>query len=267
MKFYLTGIAGGLLLAAFTAAASDTLPLLKAGDETYTNVTVTRVTATDIYFSHSQGMGNAKLKMLEPALQKRFKFDPVKGRVVEQQQAISTALFQMNLAARAKEEKLRPKPEDALPPVETNAQGEPVAPLLYAKSFRGGRPPQIYVEKWITRAPNVTGKFVLLNFWTAAAAPCRRAIPHLNELQEKFKDRLVVIGLSDESEADLRQFREPEIKYAIGTDTQGRTKQAMEVTGIPHLLLIDPKGIVRFEGLPDYLTEEGLELLISRYGN
>ena len=268
MKIYLTGtVATLLLIAAFTASGSDTLPLLKAGDEVYTNVTITTVTATDIYFSHSKGMGNAKLKDLEPELQKRFKFDAAKGRVMEQQQALSTALFQMTIAARAKEASLRPKPDEELPPVETNAQGEPVAPKLYAKSFRGGPPPQIFVEKWITSAPNVKGKFVLLNFWAASAAPCRRAIPHLNELQEKFKDRLVVIGLSDESEADIRKMKEPEINYSVGTDPQGRTKQAVEVSGIPHLLLIDPKGIVRFEGLPDYLDEDGLNLLINRYGN
>jgi cytochrome c biogenesis protein CcmG, thiol:disulfide interchange protein DsbE len=267
MKIQLTRTVATLLLAAtFRASASDTLPLLRAGDEVYTNVTVTTVTATDIYFSHSKGMGNAKLKTLEPELQKRFKFDPAKGKAVEQQQALSTAMFQMTIAARAKEEKLRPKPNDEIPPVEINAQGEPVAPKLYAKSFRGGPPPQILVEKWITSAPNVDGKFVLLNFWAASAAPCRRAIPHLNELQAKFKDRLVVIGLSDESEADIRNMKEPEINYSVGTDTQGRTKQAVEVAGIPHLILIDPKGIVRFEGLPDYLNEDGLELLINRYG-
>ena len=31
------------------------------------------------------------------------------------------------------------------------------------------------------------------------------------------------------------------------------------VKGIPHALLMDPNGIVRFEGMPDYLTEDALD--------
>jgi len=269
MNLPLTGPITILLLAtSFAATAADTLPLLKAGDEFYTNVTVTTVTATDIYFSHSQGMGNAKLKSLEPEMQQRFKFDPAKGKEVEERQAVSTALFQMSVAAEAKADKLRPKPEDELPSVQTDSHGEPVAPKLYAKSFRGGSPPQVLVEKWITAPPPpLEGRFVLLEFWSAWSEPCRRAIPLLNQLQEKFRDRLVVIGLSDELESDIRKLTGPEIKYAIGTDTLGRTKQSVQVAGIPHLMLMDPKGSVRFEGLPDYLTESGLELLIGRYGN
>jgi len=257
-----------LLAATFCAAAADTLPTLEAAGEVYSNVTVTAVTATDIYFSHSKGMGNAKLKMLSPELQKRFKFDPVRGSEIEQKQAISTALFQMNIAAQAKADKLRPKPGEEVPPVEISAEGDPVAPKLYAKSFRGGPPPQILVEKWITSpAPVLEGKFVLLDFWATWCGPCRKSVPHLNELQARFKDQLVIIGLTDEPEATIRKLIEPRIDYAIATDTFGRTKQMTEVVGIPHTMLIDPKGIVRFEGLPLYLDESTLEKLIARYSD
>ena len=35
--------------------------------------------------------------------------------------------------------------------------------------------------------------------------------------------------------------------------------------GIPHAMLIDPKGIVRFEGMPHYLNEANLATLLARY--
>jgi cytochrome c biogenesis protein CcmG, thiol:disulfide interchange protein DsbE len=255
-----------LLLASLSAFAADSFPTLKVGSDVYTNVTITTVTATDIYFSHALGMGNAKLKSLDTELQRRFKFDPARGKVVEQQQAAATAQFQMAVAARAKAEKLRPAPDEEIPPLQTNDQGEPIAPKLYAKSFRGNPAPQILIEKWITLAPALEGKFVLIEFWATWCSPCRRSIPHLNTLQEKFQDRLVVIGISDEPEADIRKLKDPQIHYAIATDTAARTKEAVAVEGIPHTILIDPQGIVRFEGMPDYLTEAGLELLMSRYG-
>jgi hypothetical protein len=39
----------------------------------------------------------------------------------------------------------------------------------------------------------------------------------------------------------------------------------VEVQGIPHAMLMDPEGIVRFEGQPVYLQEQGLERLIAKY--
>ena len=78
-----------LLAVATNLSAGDFLPTLKVGSEVYTNVTVTSVTATDIYFRHAQGMGNAKLKNLGADEQKRFRFDAAKSREVEQQQVVA----------------------------------------------------------------------------------------------------------------------------------------------------------------------------------
>ena len=47
-----------LILAVEAARAGEKLPGLNAGSEVYSNVTVTKVTATDIYFTHAGGMAN-----------------------------------------------------------------------------------------------------------------------------------------------------------------------------------------------------------------
>ena len=136
---------------------------------------------------------------------------------------------------------------------------------LYAHSFRGQRPPKIIVEQWLTPAPEVKGKFVLLDFWATWCEPCRQTIPHLNALQAKFRDRLVVLGLSDEAPENMSKMTSPRVDYYVGTDPQARTRAAVEVQGIPHAMLIDPEGIVRFEGQPVYLEEQGLERLMTKY--
>jgi len=241
-------------------AASESLPMLKAGGEVYSNVLVTTVTATDIYFSHSKGMGNAKLKSLDPELQKRFKFDATKASAVEAQQADATAKFHMQVAARQAEVKI---------PVEepvTEEDGDPVMTRIYARSFRGQRPPQIILPEWATPPPpQPVGKFVLIVFWTTSCEPCRNLIPQLNDLQAKFSDQLVVIGLSDESVAEIRKLTAPKVEFQLATDPEARTRNSVEVQGIPHAILIDPKEIVRFEGQPFYLNEERLEHLIGKY--
>ena len=58
-----------MALAPFLARADEQLPLLQVGSQTYTNVTVTEVTATDIFFTFRGGMSNAKLKSLSPEWQ------------------------------------------------------------------------------------------------------------------------------------------------------------------------------------------------------
>jgi len=60
--------------AALTVLADEVLPVLKVGGDVYSNVTITAVTPTDIYFTSDNGMGNAKLKNLDPELQRHFKF-------------------------------------------------------------------------------------------------------------------------------------------------------------------------------------------------
>ena len=49
-----------LLLAGLPARADEHLAFLKVGNQVYSNVTVTAVTATDISFTYPRGMGNAK---------------------------------------------------------------------------------------------------------------------------------------------------------------------------------------------------------------
>ena len=244
-----------LFLTGLAACADEKLPLLKVGSEVYSNVTVTGVTATDLYFSYAGGLSNAKLKSLSPELQKHFKFDPAKAEAAKLEQRQADAKFHAEPASVKTESRpARVLDEDA----------NIVPPELYARSFLGQHPPQIIVDPWLTPPPDVTGKFVLVEFWTTWGEPCRRAIPHLNDLQAKFKDRLIVIGLSNEAPDEIRKMTSPRMEYSVGTDTQARTLNMMGVRAVPHAILIDPEGTVRFEGVPSHLTEEGLEHLMAK---
>ena len=257
-------------LAGFAARAVDeTLPVLKVGTDVYSNVTVTAVSATHLSFTHTRGVGSVKLRNLSPELQKKFHFDSEKAGAAEVKQREADSLFRTEAIAKAaalKSASTNSSPTDDVPPPREDADGDLVLDKIYARSFRGERPPQIIVDQWVTSSPSsVDGKFVLVDFWATWCGPCRRAIPHLNELQTKFRDKLVVIGLSDESVEDIQKMQSPVMNYFVGTDTQARTRTAVEVRGIPHALLMDPKGIVRYEGVPDYLTEDGLERLMKKY--
>ncbi|PKO98402.1 MAG: hypothetical protein CVU13_10325 [Bacteroidetes bacterium HGW-Bacteroidetes-8] len=150
-----------------------------------------------------------------------------------------------------------------------NAQETNGEKKLWAKSFLNQKAPELIVEQWITPKPETEGKFVLIDFWATWCAPCRKAIPELNTFYKLFTDDLVVIGLSKESAEKVTSMKEPVIEYSSAIDTKSRTYTAFEVKGIPHCVLIDPSGVVRWEGFPllqGYeLTEKVIKELIAKY--
>jgi cytochrome c biogenesis protein CcmG, thiol:disulfide interchange protein DsbE len=255
------------ILTLTTAVAADRFPLLHVGDDSYTNVAVTSVTPTDLYFSHAGGMGNVKLKDLDAALQKRFKYDPTKAANLTQAQAEATRQYYMAKAAE-KPPVIAPEPEEvAEETAPTNQSAGLRLETVKARRFLGSQPPPLTVEKWLTATPATPGKFVLIDFWATWCGPCRAVIPKLNAMQEKFNEQLVIIGLSDESESAVKLMTSPAIKYSVAIDTKARTKREVQVTAIPHAMLMDPQGIVRFEGNPHELSEQELGQLLEAHAH
>jgi cytochrome c biogenesis protein CcmG, thiol:disulfide interchange protein DsbE len=245
-------------LVTLTAGADETLPLLTIKGQTYTNVTVTAVTASDIFFSHASGMGNAKLKDLDPKLQAHFHYDAAKDALVEKQQATNNVLYRQYLSTN--------QPQSIHKEGFAGASDDDfVAPQLNARSVRGRKAPPFAIEKWLTRPSDPTGKFVLLEFWTTGSDSCRQIIPQLNSFFEKYHDRLVIIGISNESEEDVRKMTDPHIEYTVAIDTQARMAQALQITAVPHCILVDPHSIVRYEGTPGYLDDGTLEHFLEKY--
>lgn len=141
------------------------------------------------------------------------------------------------------------------------------AKQLWARSCIWEEAPKLEVEKWLSNEPETEGKYVLIEFWATWCGPCRRSIPLLNGIHEKFGDELVVIGISDESEQDVRKLEDPRIEYFSAIDTQVRAKKSLGVFGIPHVIIVEPGGYVVWEGFPllkDYeLTEELVDKILN----
>jgi thiol-disulfide isomerase/thioredoxin len=139
---------------------------------------------------------------------------------------------------------------------------------LYADDWRGKKAPEFVVEQMLTDQPDRKSKVVLIDFWATWCPPCREAIPELNQFQEKFKDDLVVIGVSDEKPNTVREFmKKTPIKYTLAIDQQKRMKDQLKVTGIPHVIIVSTDGIVRWQGFPlsdeEHLTEDIVRRVIE----
>lgn len=127
---------------------------------------------------------------------------------------------------------------------------------MWARSVLNQQAPKIEVEKWLNGEPSLDGKYVLVEFWATWCGPCRKAIPKLNALQKEFSDKLVIIGISHEKESIVSGMISPKIEYTSAIDTREIMKTDLQVVGIPHAILINPKGVVVWEGFPQLPGKE-----------
>ncbi len=133
------------------------------------------------------------------------------------------------------------------------AVGDPAPPLEVAAWLKGDE-----VRSF------AAGKVYVLEFWATWCGPCRKSIPHLSELQARYPEDVVVIGVSDEHTQKIVQFMcqsgprqklwYDDIGYAIGSDPDRSVwndyMRAAGRRGIPTAFIIGTGGLVEWIGHP-----------------
>jgi thiol-disulfide isomerase/thioredoxin len=105
------------------------------------------------------------------------------------------------------------------------------------------------------------GKVILLNFWATWCGPCRAEIPDLVELQNKYKDRLQILGLvvdDDDSDA-IKEFTEKfSINYPVAIATNEIRLEYGGIAALPTSFVLDAEGriVQKHEGLRDPVLYE-----------
>jgi cytochrome c biogenesis protein CcmG/thiol:disulfide interchange protein DsbE len=105
------------------------------------------------------------------------------------------------------------------------------------------------------------GHVVVVDFWASWCVPCRRSIPWLNEMQEKYRDQgLVIIGVNeDTTEADFVQFlNDFPAHFRTIRDAEGTLAQKFGVVAMPSSYVIDRDGnvVARHLGFKVRLMDE-----------
>ncbi len=112
------------------------------------------------------------------------------------------------------------------------------------------------------------GKVVLIDFWDVRCSPCRKAMPHLKELHEKFADRgLFILGISLDTEQELLSdyLRKADLPWKMTCSFKGwndETVKLYRINSTPSTWLIDRQGVLRYIDLSgEELTQAVLRLL------
>jgi protein disulfide-isomerase len=222
---------------ALSAGADETFRTLQANGKTYSNVTVTTVTATAIYFFYDGGMGNAKIKNLSPELQRHFNYNAIKAAAQEKQQAEENAQYQVHVTQASAQ---HPPDESREPNAAPQASGQ-----------------------WGTDLPTALNqartdsKLVLLDFTGSDWCPWCIKLDHDTLSTPQFttyaQSKLELVRLdfpqNTPQSDDLKQ-------------ANAALKQRYNISGFPTCILVDASGrelgrqVGYLEGGPDALIAE-----------
>jgi peroxiredoxin len=100
------------------------------------------------------------------------------------------------------------------------------------------------------------GQVVLLNFWASWCGPCREEFPALDQLyKDTHASGLVLLGIDEDAyPEDASVFlKDHAVTFPIVSDRDGAGSSRYGVDGMPSLVLIDRRGVVRW-------THQGFKL-------
>jgi len=239
-----------MILAALVgvARADEQLPLLQAGNDRYTNITVTSVSATDVYFTYAGGMANVKIKKLSPDLQKHFSFDPKKAKAEELKQAENNLKYHDQLLHQPV-----PKP--------TDVTGQSPAPRVGIY----GEVPEQYAGTTVTRSGDVSplmgihtidgqeldfhGKPVVIDLFATWCGPCREEMPYVEKyLWQGFKDAgLIVVAVGrGHKPAEVAEFqKQTGLTFYFAADPKMEIYGKFATKYIPRCILIGKDGRIK----------------------
>ncbi|QEG21743.1 TlpA disulfide reductase family protein [Mariniblastus fucicola] len=139
----------------------------------------------------------------------------------------------------------------------------------------GSKAPKLDIEHWLSMPDGFEevkrfkkGNVYVVEFWATWCGPCRRAIPHISEVAEKYAEQGVqVISVSSEKLKEVEvflpkrakkdspeTFAELTSKYCLTCDPDGSVRKeifrAAGQTGIPSAFIIGKTGHVEWIGYP-----------------
>jgi peroxiredoxin len=107
------------------------------------------------------------------------------------------------------------------------------------------------------------GKVVLVNFWATWCPPCRKEMPDLQALYNRFKDQgFVILAISDEEAEKVKPFlAERNITYPVMLDPGRKVNDLFEVVGIPKSFVYDRSGKLVAQSIDMRTQNQFLQML------
>lgn len=138
---------------------------------------------------------------------------------------------------------------------------------------------------------DLRGKIVVLDFWTTWCGPCVASFPNIRELQELYVDYPVeivgvtsvqgshrgpdgVVDCADDPDREMAlmhsYIQQMDMTWTVAFSRQSAYNPEYGIRGIPHVVILDPQGVLRERGLhpADPLPEKAAKInaLLEAFG-
>jgi peroxiredoxin len=109
------------------------------------------------------------------------------------------------------------------------------------------------------------GKVVLVNFWATWCPPCRKEMPDLDALSQRFASQgLVVLSISDENPATVTKYLlQHTFDYPILIDTERKVGDAFHIEGIPQSFVFNRQGKLVAQSIDMRTQNQFLQMLAA----
>ena len=110
---------------------------------------------------------------------------------------------------------------------------------------------------------DLRGKVVLVNFWATWCPPCRKEMPDLETLYNRFGQQgLVILGISDEDAATVSPFIAKQgTSYPILLDPGRKVNELFQIEGIPKTFIYGRDGKLVAQSIDMRTQKQFLEML------
>jgi len=113
----------------------------------------------------------------------------------------------------------------------------------------------------------LTGKPLMLVFWNTWCPICKKELPEINRLALKYASKGLAVlaintGLNDSEGKASAFWKKNAYQFPTGFDRYFEIGQSFGIQGVPTVVLVDAKGVVRYNSplLPENMDERFRQL-------
>ncbi|MDC1105388.1 TlpA disulfide reductase family protein [Prolixibacteraceae bacterium] len=139
------------------------------------------------------------------------------------------------------------------------AKGKPAPKFIDLENYKGGK----------TSLDDLKGKYVYIDIWATWCVFCKKEIPHLKKIEEKYHGKNIeFVSISYDAKSTYQKWRDMVKEKELGgiqlyANMDKSFTKAFAVRGYPTFILIDPQGKIVSADAPRPSNPELVKLLDS----